>query len=141
MLLAADYSQLELRMIAHLSQDSKLIKILNGDGDVFKLITAQWKSISVEEVTPEQRQQAKQVSSEVKIVRSWVKQKRPYKSKNIGQRLQACRFNCRHIRIIRFFSAIFIYKRGNINELFQKLSILCLICCTDLLWYDLWYWG
>lgn len=86
MLLAADYSQLELRMIAHLSQDSKLIKILNGDGDVFKLITAQWKSISVEEVTPEQRQQAKQVSSEVKSVRSWVKQKRSYKSKNIGQR-------------------------------------------------------
>lgn len=136
MLLAADYSQLELRMIAHLSQDSKLIKILNGDGDVFKLITAQWKSISVEEVTPEQRQQAKQVSSEVKSVRSWVKQKRSYKSKNIGQRLQARRFNCRHIRIIRFFSAIF-----NINELFQKLSILCLICCTDLLWYDLWYRG
>jgi DNA polymerase I-like protein with 3'-5' exonuclease and polymerase domains len=60
-LLAADYSQLELRMIAHLSQDSKLIQILNGDGDVFKLITAQWKSISVGEVTPEQRQQAKQV--------------------------------------------------------------------------------
>lgn len=136
MLLAADYSQLELRMIAHLSQDSKLIKILNGDGDVFKLITAQWKSISVEEVTPEQRQQAKQVSSEVKSVRSWVKQKRSFKSKNIGQRLQARRFNCRHIRIIRFFSAIF-----NINELFQKLSILCLICCTDLLWYDLWYRG
>lgn len=69
-LLAADYSQLELRMIAHLSQDSKLIKILNGDGDVFKLITAQWKSISEQEVTPEQRQQAKQVSSEVKNVRS-----------------------------------------------------------------------
>ena len=61
-LLAADYSQLELRMIAHLSQDSKLIQILNGDGDVFKLITAQWKSVSVEDVTPEQRQQAKQVS-------------------------------------------------------------------------------
>lgn len=79
-MLAADYSQLELRMIAHLSQDSKLIKILNRDGDVFKLITAQWKSISVEEVTPEQRQQAKQVSSEVKNVRSWVKQKRSYKS-------------------------------------------------------------
>ncbi|XP_062590732.1 DNA polymerase theta-like, partial [Saccostrea cucullata] len=60
-LLAADYSQLELRMIAHLSQDAKLIQILNGNGDVFKLITAQWKSISVEEVTPEERQQAKQI--------------------------------------------------------------------------------
>ena len=61
MLLAADYSQLELRMIAHLSKDEKLIKVLNEDGDVFKMITAQWKNIPVEEVTAEQRAQAKQV--------------------------------------------------------------------------------
>ncbi|XP_076077115.1 DNA polymerase theta-like isoform X2 [Mytilus galloprovincialis] len=60
-LVAADYSQLELRMIAHLSNDQKLIRILNEDGDVFKLITAQWKGISPEEVTAVERQQAKQV--------------------------------------------------------------------------------
>ncbi|XP_062603316.1 DNA polymerase theta-like [Saccostrea cucullata] len=48
-LLAADYSQLELRMIAHLSQDAKLIQILNGDGDVFR------------ETDHEERQQAKQI--------------------------------------------------------------------------------
>ncbi|WAR06887.1 DPOLQ-like protein [Mya arenaria] len=61
MLLAADYSQLELRMIAHLSCDQKLIRVLNEDGDVFKLITAQWKNISPDEVTADQRAQAKQV--------------------------------------------------------------------------------
>lgn len=60
-MLAADYSQLELRMIAHLSGDAKLMRILNQDGDVFKMIAAQWKSVSVEHVTPQQRQQAKQV--------------------------------------------------------------------------------
>lgn len=60
-LLAADYSQLELRMIAYLSNDDKLIRVLNEDGDVFKMITAQWKNIPVEEVTSEQRAQAKQV--------------------------------------------------------------------------------
>lgn len=60
-LLAADYSQLELRIIAYLSKDEKLIKVLNSDGDVFKLITAQWKNIRPEEVTAEQRAQAKQV--------------------------------------------------------------------------------
>lgn len=60
-LLAADYSQLELRIIAYLSKDQKLIKVLNSDGDVFKLITAQWKNIRPEEVTAEQRAQAKQV--------------------------------------------------------------------------------
>ncbi|KAK3096613.1 hypothetical protein FSP39_001708 [Pinctada imbricata] len=60
-MLAADYSQLELRMIAHLSQDKKLINILNADGDVFKLIAAQWKSTAPEDIGPQQRQQAKQI--------------------------------------------------------------------------------
>ena len=61
-LVAADYSQLELRMIAHLSQDTKLISILNEGGDVFKTIAAQWKGVEPYEVSGEQRQQAKQVS-------------------------------------------------------------------------------
>ncbi|XP_064629325.1 DNA polymerase theta-like [Lineus longissimus] len=60
-LLAADYSQLELRMIAHLAKDKKLIAILNEGGDVFKQITAKWKNKDVEDVTPVERQQAKQV--------------------------------------------------------------------------------
>ena len=60
-ILAADYSQLELRVIAHLSHDAKLISILNSGGDVFKTIAAQWKGVEMEEVTPEQRAQAKQV--------------------------------------------------------------------------------
>ncbi|XP_067676390.1 DNA polymerase theta-like [Haliotis asinina] len=60
-LLAADYSQLELRIIAHLSQDSKLMSILNKDGDVFKLIAAQWKNCSPDDITSIERAQAKQV--------------------------------------------------------------------------------
>jgi len=67
-LLAADYSQLELRMIAYLSNDEKLIKVLNSDGDVFKLITAQWKNIPTNEVTAEQRAQAKQVGQVSKLI-------------------------------------------------------------------------
>lgn len=61
-IVAADYSQLELRIIAHLSDDKKLISILNDDGDVFKMIAAQWKHTAPEAVTAEQRQQAKQVN-------------------------------------------------------------------------------
>ncbi|XP_036368703.1 DNA polymerase theta-like isoform X2 [Octopus sinensis] len=60
-LVAADYSQLELRIIAHLSKDMKLTNILNRDCDVFKLITSEWKNIPVEQVTDKQRQQAKQI--------------------------------------------------------------------------------
>ena len=62
-LLAADYSQLELRIIAHLSRDRKLIKILNDGGDVFKTIASQWRGVPAEDVTATQRQQAKQVNS------------------------------------------------------------------------------
>ncbi|GFN83271.1 DNA polymerase theta-like [Plakobranchus ocellatus] len=61
-LLAADYSQLELRVIAHLSGDSRLAAVLNAEGgDVFKMIAAQMHNVEAEEVNPAQRQQAKQV--------------------------------------------------------------------------------
>ena len=60
-MLAADYSQLELRLLAHLAQDRSLISILNGGGDVFKQIAAKWRRVDVGDVKAEQRQQAKQV--------------------------------------------------------------------------------
>jgi DNA polymerase I-like protein with 3'-5' exonuclease and polymerase domains len=60
-MVAADYSQLELRVIAHLSGDHKLISILNADGDVFKMIAAQWRNTLPELVSPQDRQHAKQV--------------------------------------------------------------------------------
>ena len=66
-ILAADYSQLELRIIAHLSGDRKLIRVLNTRGaDVFKTIASQWKNVDVEDVTAEQRAQAKQVRNVVR---------------------------------------------------------------------------
>ena len=50
LILAADYSQLELRILAHLSGDHKLTKILNDGKDVFKSIAASWKRSSVDMV-------------------------------------------------------------------------------------------
>ena len=67
MLVAADYSQLELRVIAHLSADRKLIAVLNSGADVFKLIASQWKAVDVTDVTTEHRQQAKQVSQVIRF--------------------------------------------------------------------------
>ncbi|CAD5113342.1 DgyrCDS2518 [Dimorphilus gyrociliatus] len=60
-LIAADYSQLELRIMAHLSNDEKLINILNSGVDVFKGIVAKWRSKDINEVTSSERQQAKQI--------------------------------------------------------------------------------
>ena len=49
-ILAADYSQLELRILADLSGDEKLVRILNDGKDVFKAIAASWKRTDVEQV-------------------------------------------------------------------------------------------
>jgi len=59
--IGADYSQLELRIIAHLAKDEKLIKVLNSNCDVFKTIAAETNRISVHEVSKVQRQVAKQI--------------------------------------------------------------------------------
>ena len=59
--LAADYSQLELRILAHMSGDEKLQRFLNGEGDVFKMIAGEWLGVSPSSVTSKQRQEAKQV--------------------------------------------------------------------------------
>ncbi|XP_064827134.1 DNA polymerase theta-like [Oncorhynchus masou masou] len=61
MVLAADYSQLELRVLAHLSKDRRLLQVLNGGADVFRCIAAEWKNIELETVDDTLRQQAKQI--------------------------------------------------------------------------------
>jgi len=62
-LLSADYSQLELRILAHLSGDNCLCSILSRpDGDVFRRIASSCNGNKREEdVTDEERQQAKQI--------------------------------------------------------------------------------
>ncbi|XP_077922636.1 DNA polymerase theta [Halichoerus grypus] len=61
LILAADYSQLELRILAHLSHDHRLIQVLNTGADVFRSIAAEWKMIEPESVGDDLRQQAKQI--------------------------------------------------------------------------------
>ncbi|XP_053712085.1 DNA polymerase theta-like isoform X2 [Synchiropus splendidus] len=61
MILAADYSQLELRVLAHLSKDQRLLQVLNGGADVFRCIAAEWKGMEAASVNDSLRQQAKQI--------------------------------------------------------------------------------
>jgi DNA polymerase theta len=58
-LLSADYSQIEVRMMAHFSNDRSLCAILNKAGDVFRGIGALWQGCAEADVNDEQRQQAK----------------------------------------------------------------------------------
>ncbi|KAF6252881.1 hypothetical protein COO60DRAFT_1704095 [Scenedesmus sp. NREL 46B-D3] len=62
-LLSADYSQVELRLMAHLSQDPQLLAALAPhQSDPFKALAAQWLHLPQEQVTPVQRGQAKRLA-------------------------------------------------------------------------------
>lgn len=60
-MLAADYSQLELRILAHMSGDVKLRDVLNQDRDVFKMMASEWLRVLPEQVSDKQRQETKQI--------------------------------------------------------------------------------
>ena len=61
-MLSADYSQLELRILAHLCDDTGLCYILSRpSGDVFRIIASKWMKKPEGDVTDDERQQAKQI--------------------------------------------------------------------------------
>ena len=58
-LIAADYSQIELRVLAHLSQDGNLIAAFNNDEDIHASTSALVYGVPISTVTPEMRRVAK----------------------------------------------------------------------------------
>lgn len=58
-IVAADYSQIELRIMAHLSQDPALLKAFNNGEDIHKSTAATVYNIPLDEVTATQRRNAK----------------------------------------------------------------------------------
>ena len=61
-LLAADYSQIELRIIAHLSQDPAMIADFNLGHDIHAATAAKVFHVPIDQVTKEQRSRAKAVN-------------------------------------------------------------------------------
>lgn len=61
-LLAADYSQIELRIMAHLSQDPGLLHAFAEGLDIHKATAAEVLNIAIEQVTAEQRRNAKAIN-------------------------------------------------------------------------------
>ena len=61
-LLDADYSQVELRVLAHMSGDENMIKAFNEDIDVHTLTASQVFNTPIEEVTKQMRSEAKAVN-------------------------------------------------------------------------------
>ncbi len=58
----ADYSQIELRIMAHMSGDEKLIEAYNSEADIHRITASEVFHIPFEEVTDQQRRNAKAVN-------------------------------------------------------------------------------
>jgi len=61
-LLAADYSQIELRIMAHISGDQGLIKAFREDRDIHQATAAEVFGLELSKVTPEERRSAKAIN-------------------------------------------------------------------------------
>ncbi|OAA24476.1 DNA polymerase I [Kosmotoga sp. DU53] len=61
-IISADYSQIELRVLAHFSEDERLISAFKNGEDVHALTASRLYGVSVKDVTPEMRQVGKMVN-------------------------------------------------------------------------------
>ena len=61
-LLAADYSQVELRILAHISQDESLIEAFRRGADIHRATASKIFSVPEDQLTPEQRRAAKTIN-------------------------------------------------------------------------------
>jgi DNA polymerase-1 len=62
LLMGVDYSQIDLRALAHLSQDENLLKAFRNDEDIHTATAAQLYGVTPSEVTPAMRRLAKTVN-------------------------------------------------------------------------------
>jgi DNA polymerase I-like protein with 3'-5' exonuclease and polymerase domains len=61
-LIISDYSQIELRILAHVTQDAGFIEAFNSGADLHRVTAAQVFNVPLEEVTKEQRDFAKRLN-------------------------------------------------------------------------------
>jgi len=61
-MLSADYSQIELRILAHLARDKALCEAFQRDEDIHARTASNIFGVSLEGVTPEMRRQAKVIN-------------------------------------------------------------------------------
>jgi len=61
-LLTADYSQIELRVLAHFTQEPALLKAFAADEDIHRAVAAEVFHVPLDQVSKEQRSQAKTIN-------------------------------------------------------------------------------
>ena len=61
-ILSADYSQIELRIMAHLSKDKRLIQAFKNNEDIHKITAEEIFNTAIDDITNEQRRYAKVIN-------------------------------------------------------------------------------
>jgi DNA polymerase-1 len=61
-LLSCDYSQIELRLLAHITKDPALVQAFQADEDIHAATAARVFDVPLDQVTPDQRRQAKTIN-------------------------------------------------------------------------------
>ena len=61
-MVSADYSQIELRIMAHIAEDDSLLKAFAAGEDIHKATAAEMFHVSLDQVTSEQRRYAKVIN-------------------------------------------------------------------------------
>ena len=61
-LVSLDYSQIELRLAAHMSRDKKMIKAFKNGADIHRATAAEINGVSLEDVTKKMRSEAKAIN-------------------------------------------------------------------------------
>ncbi|MBA4368494.1 MAG: hypothetical protein C0403_12755, partial [Desulfobacterium sp.] len=69
-IITADYSQIELRILAYLSKDKQLLKIFNKKQDLHRITASKIFKINIKKVTEEQRDAAKRINFAILYGRS-----------------------------------------------------------------------
>ena len=60
--MSADYSQIELRLLAHFSLDSLMVESFNANDDIHSITAGEIFNIEKDQVTEEQRRLAKTIN-------------------------------------------------------------------------------
>lgn len=125
-LIDADYSQIELRLLAHLSQDEHMINAFKNDEDVHSLTASQVLNVPISMVTPEMRFKAKAVNFGIIYGMGAFSLAKDLKISRIEAQKYIDRYfsNYKGIEEYLRYTVDFAYKNGYVETMFNRRRYL-----------------
>lgn len=125
-LIDADYSQIELRLLAHLSQDECMVNAFKNDEDIHSLTASQVLNVPISMVTPEMRFKAKAVNFGIIYGMGAFSLAKDLKISRIEAQKYIDRYFAHYEGISEYLKYIvdFAYKNGYVETMFNRRRYL-----------------